>query len=187
MASRRGDISKSSRNVIEIQDKIKIIEMSDAGTRTCDISRAFNLAWSTVNTILRNKEKYKAAAKNDVSVRGKLLKPRNEILVQMEEQLNCWIKQKRKLGYSVNSYLISEQAKKLFGQFKLKNPECKLEFVASVAWYKRFINRTSKPIPQIEDSEVEIETNSGEDYLPTIRDPPAVKCTLCFREVFVSC
>jgi hypothetical protein len=52
--------------------------------------------------------------------------------------------------------------------------------------YKRFINRTGKPIPQIEDSEVEIGANSGEDYLPTFRDPPAVKCILCFREVFVS-
>jgi hypothetical protein len=112
MASQRGRISKRSRNVIEMQDKIKIIEMSEAGTRTCDISRAFNLAWSTVDTILRNKDKYKAAAINDVSVRGKLLKPRNEILVQMEEQLNCWIKQKRKLGYSVNSDPVRDQAKK---------------------------------------------------------------------------
>lgn len=74
--------SKRSKNFTDLQTKIQIIELSERGARTSDITRKFNLPWSTVKSILKNKERYKAAAKS-VSDDVELLKFREDIFVQM--------------------------------------------------------------------------------------------------------
>jgi len=133
--------NRRSKNFTDLQTKIQIIEQSEEGARTSDITKKFNLPWSTVDSILKNKERYKTAAKS-VPGNVKLLKSREDIFIQMEKHLVTWIHEKGKCGDSVNSAVIREKAKKLFEKLKEKNPECKLEFVASMGWFNRFLNRT---------------------------------------------
>ena len=133
--------NRRSKNFTDLQTKIQIIEQSEEGARTSDITKKFNLPWSTVDSILKNKDRYKTAAKS-VPGNVKLLKSREDIFIQMEKHLVTWIHEKGKCGDSVNSAVIREKAKKLFEKLKEKNPECKLEFVASMGWFNRFLNRT---------------------------------------------
>ena len=136
-----GSISiKRSKNFTDLQTKIQIIEQSEEGVRTSDITKKFNLPWSTVDSIVKNKERYKAAAKI-VSGDVKLLKSREDIFVQMEKHLVAWIREKEKCGEWLTSAFIRENAKNLFGILKQKDPRCKLEFTASRGWFNRFVNR----------------------------------------------
>jgi len=78
--------NKRSNNFTDLQTKIKIIEQSEEGARASDITKKFNLPWSTVDSIVKDKERYKSAAKS-VLGNAKLLKSREGIFVQME---NTW-------------------------------------------------------------------------------------------------
>jgi hypothetical protein len=133
--------NRRSKNFTDLQTKIQIIEQSEQGARTSDITKKFNLPWSTVDSILKNKDRYKTAAKS-VPGNVKLLKSREDIFIQMEKHLVTWIHEKGKCGDCVSSAVIREKAKKLFEKLKEKNPECKSEFVASMGWFNRFLNRT---------------------------------------------
>jgi hypothetical protein len=132
--------NKRSKNFTDLQTKILIIEQSEEGARTSDITKKFNLPWSTVDSIVKNKERYKAAAKS-VSGDVKLLKTREDIFIQMEKHLVTWIREKEKCGECLTSAFIRENAKNLFEILKQKDPQCKLEFTASRGWFNRFVNR----------------------------------------------
>ena len=45
--------NKRSKNFSDLQTKIKMIEQSEEGARTSDITKNFNLPWSTVGSIVK--------------------------------------------------------------------------------------------------------------------------------------
>jgi hypothetical protein len=55
--------NKRSKNFTDLQTKIKIIEQGEEGARASDITKKCNLPWSTVDSITKDKERYKSAAK----------------------------------------------------------------------------------------------------------------------------
>jgi hypothetical protein len=161
--------NRRSKNFTDLQTKIQIIEQSEEGARTSDITKMFNLPWSTVDSILKNKDRYKTAAKS-VPGNVKLLKSREDIFIQMEKHLVTWIHEKGKRGDSVNSVVIREKAKKLFEKLKEKDPECKLEFVASMGWFNRFLNRTGLKCVLMRGEAASVDVETGNKPGPQVSE-----------------
>jgi hypothetical protein len=132
--------NKRSKKLTDLQTNIQIIEQNEEGARTSAITKRFILPWSTVDSIVKYKDRYKSGAKS-VSGDVRLLRSREGIFVQLEQRLVAWILEKEKCGERLASAFIRENAKSLFEMLKQKDPECKSEFTASRGWFNHLVNR----------------------------------------------
>ncbi|XP_039289301.1 uncharacterized protein LOC120352501 [Nilaparvata lugens] len=157
------NISKRSKRFTDLQTKLNIIDKSTQGLRTSDISKEYNLPWTTVDSILKNRERYLDAAHN-VSGEVRLLKARQDIFVIMEEHLINWICSEGGSGRATNSTEIRKMAKKIFDELKLKDSECKADFSASKGWFNRFLGRSGlKSMIRNDNSYVYTDYDMAED------------------------
>jgi hypothetical protein len=86
-------VIKDPKNVTDLQTNIQIIEQNEEGARTSDITKNFILPWSTVDSIVKYKDRCKSAAKS-VSGDVKLLRSREGIFVQLGQHLMGWVREK---------------------------------------------------------------------------------------------
>lgn len=109
--------------------------------RVADIARRFNMPWSTVKDIIKDKERYHDVAKQ---THGsiKMVKLRNANLITIETRLLKWFKSKREEDADISSEAIRKKALSIFAEVKKEDPTCTLEFKASVGWFTRFQKRT---------------------------------------------
>lgn len=58
--------------------------------KTCEIAQKYNLAYTTVHTIIRDKDKILDAVKNAQSLKSSIIRKRHGIIAEMEILLKTW-------------------------------------------------------------------------------------------------
>lgn len=121
--------------------KKELIAKWERGTRVSDLAVQYNMAKSTVSTILKRKEAIKAA---DVAKGVKTLSSRRSDKVEeVEKVLLEWITHKQLRGDTVSETLICDKARELHNALTRDEPGSSAEeFKASKGWFCKFKKRS---------------------------------------------
>ncbi|XP_019737017.1 uncharacterized protein LOC109522690 [Hippocampus comes] len=121
--------------------KKELIAKWERGTRVSDLAVQYNMAKSTVSTILKRKEAIKAA---DVAKGVKTLSSRRTDKVEeVEKVLLEWITHKQLRGDTVSETLICDKARELHNALTRDDPgRSAEEFKASKGWFVNFKERS---------------------------------------------
>uniref|UniRef100_A0ABD2X0P4 HTH CENPB-type domain-containing protein n=1 Tax=Trichogramma kaykai TaxID=54128 RepID=A0ABD2X0P4_9HYME len=129
-----------SRKVLNIADKIKILNLLDDGEKVAAVGRKFNVNESTVRTIRDNA----ANIRNSAAHLGKhavLTKvTRNLNVTKMEEMLMVWLQDLFHKSIPVGERAIRDEALEFYNYLEKKNPTNE-SFLASKGWFAKFKNR----------------------------------------------
>ncbi|XP_066978517.1 tigger transposable element-derived protein 1-like isoform X3 [Macrobrachium rosenbergii] len=128
---------------ITVEFKKEIITKYENGCRVSNIARQYNMAQSTICTILKNKEAIKVAdVAKGVTV---ITKQRPNVIEKVEKLLSVWINEKQLTGGSVSEAIICEKARQLHSDLLAKTPGSSADgehFKASRGWFERFRRRS---------------------------------------------
>ncbi|XP_054639945.1 uncharacterized protein LOC129186098 [Dunckerocampus dactyliophorus] len=139
--STRDDRPKRKNVMTTIALKKELIAKWECGTRVSDLAIQYNMAKSTISTILKRKEAIKAA---DVAKGVKTLSSRRSDKVEeVEKVLLEWITHKQLRGDTVSETLICDKARELHNALTRDNPGGSAdEFKASKGWFCKFKKRS---------------------------------------------
>ncbi|XP_057702823.1 uncharacterized protein LOC130922221 [Corythoichthys intestinalis] len=137
----REDKPKRKNVMTTIALKKELIAKWEMGTRVSDLAVQYNMAKSTISTILKRKEAIKAA---DVAKGVKTLSSRRTDKVEeVEKVLLEWITHKQLRGDTVSETLICDKARELHNALTRDNPGGSAdEFKASKGWFCKFKKRS---------------------------------------------
>nr|XP_020633897.1 tigger transposable element-derived protein 1-like isoform X5 [Pogona vitticeps] len=134
---------KEKKKIISIQLKKDIIRMHDRGMRVTELAAAYNMAKSTISSILKKKNILKGI---DVAKGVTILtKIRTPLIEKVEKLLLVWMNEKQLKGESINEAMIRAKAKKLHTDLMERNPSgsaLQEKFKASRGWFQKFQKRS---------------------------------------------
>ncbi|KAK6959437.1 tigger transposable element-derived protein 1 [Biomphalaria glabrata] len=134
--------SRPTRRLITIKQKKEIIAAYEQGARIIDLATRYNMATSTIATILKNKEAIKAAR---VSSGVKTLSTQRNIYIEeMERLLILWMSERQMSGDVLTQARVCAKARSIFLDLKLSQPIASTEagvFKASRGWFQNFRKR----------------------------------------------
>ncbi|XP_051885228.1 tigger transposable element-derived protein 1-like [Pristis pectinata] len=166
-----GNVSRTSRKSITLDVKLQVLRRLEAGERQVDVGRDFNLATSTIRTILKNAEKIKASRKTTTSFSAtKLTRSRSSLLEKMEKELCMWVEDQMHCRIPLSQFMIMEKARSIFNH--LKEQEGKgstLEtFTASRGWFLRFKRRSNLQNIHISGEASRADDQATQEYTDTL-------------------
>ena len=113
-------LQKKGRNVLNVADKIKIINLLENGKKVMAVARKLGINESSVRTIRPNKDKIRAAAAL-LGPYAKMTKiTRNLNIIKMEEMLMVWIQDLIHKRIAVGTCAIKDQALEFFNYLEKK-------------------------------------------------------------------
>lgn len=115
---------------LTIAEKKKLIEKVEKGEKKSDVAKDFKIPFSTLSTIIKQKEKINAA--QTAGVRKRTTKGE---FPHLEESLIIWLRQCRGQKVSISGNLLKEKAKEFASTLSIKN------FGASEGWLTNFKKR----------------------------------------------
>ena len=132
---------KTVRTTIEF--KKELIEKYERGMRVSALAKEYDMAKSTISTILKNKDSIKASdvAKGVTAI----TKQRPQILEEVEKLTLLYIKQLELAGDSVSEELVCQKARDIYNDLLKSSPGTSdetFEFKASRGWFEKFKRRT---------------------------------------------
>ena len=123
------------RNALSIADKLKILKKFDSRGRSetlKNVADSLKIPKTTLQTIVKNREKIEASAVNSNVMRKKSKCAKYE---DMEEILIEWIGQARHGNIPLSGPIIQQKALEIMQSFKIE------DFTASTGWLNRFNKR----------------------------------------------
>ncbi|XP_061126126.1 tigger transposable element-derived protein 1-like [Syngnathus typhle] len=124
-----------------IELKKELIAKFESGTRVSDLATQYNMAKSTISTILKKKEAIKAA---DVAKGVKTLTSRRHYPMEdVEKLLLQWVTERQARGEKVSEPIICERARQLYSDLTRDSPgDSPDDFKASRGWFENFKKRS---------------------------------------------
>ncbi|VDK60243.1 unnamed protein product [Anisakis simplex] len=151
------------RKTLSLECKIDIINEFDGGMKICEIGRKMDLAESTVRTVIKDRERIRAAVESDQCLNSSVI--RHEIFNKMERMLKSWYRsQIRMNNHCIDQSTVCRQAKWIFERLKEEAGETAKDetFLASNGWFNRFKNRCDwLNIAENSDEVLSVDSDSG--------------------------
>uniref|UniRef100_A0A8C4PZS8 HTH CENPB-type domain-containing protein n=1 Tax=Eptatretus burgeri TaxID=7764 RepID=A0A8C4PZS8_EPTBU len=141
-----GNRTKVSRKSITLDVKMQVLRQIEAGERQVEVGRAFDLATSTIRTILSNADKIKASARSTTSLsKTKLTRSRSSLSEKMESRLIVWMEEQTRRQMPLTQSVIMEKARSIFTHLREQEGERSTTetFAASRGWFDRFKRRSN--------------------------------------------
>ncbi|XP_059055009.1 tigger transposable element-derived protein 1-like [Achroia grisella] len=139
-------VKKRVRKSITMEVKSKILKLKDRGYSTSSIGRELNLSRTTVQTILKDKEKLLTALPS-VSSNSTIIRKRNALIYEMEKLLYNWIQDQTQRRVPLSLAIIQNKALSIINTLQNKRGENNSDetkcFSASRGWFMRFKTRYS--------------------------------------------
>ncbi|XP_023224010.1 major centromere autoantigen B-like [Centruroides sculpturatus] len=117
MAPKKEKSDSRNRKRFSVALKKEIIAKYENGIRVSDIAKEYNVAKSTISTIIKNKKAAEVAKGVNV-----ISKQRSKVLDEVEKLLLIWINEKQLDGDSVSEAIICEKAKNLYNDLLTQTP-----------------------------------------------------------------
>ncbi|XP_053555977.1 tigger transposable element-derived protein 1-like [Bombina bombina] len=146
--------------------KLKIIRLYDEGVIQAEIGRKLGFTRTTINTVMKNREKIVAEVKSATPVNTTTIQKRDSIVADMERLLILWIENQTTRHVPVNQAIIQSKALSLFNDLKTKKGEAAkdAEFVASRGWFDRFKKRSNLHNIKVQGEAAAADTEAAESY-----------------------
>nr|XP_057913058.1 tigger transposable element-derived protein 1-like [Doryrhamphus excisus] len=124
-----------------IELKKELIAKFESGARVSDLAAQYNMAKSTISTILKRKEAIKAA---DVAKGVKILTSKRHVkMEEVEKILLEWVTERQSRGEKVSEPIICEKARQLYSDLIRDSPgDSADDFKASRGWFEKFKKRS---------------------------------------------
>ncbi|XP_053551170.1 tigger transposable element-derived protein 1-like [Bombina bombina] len=157
---------KKCRKSITLDMKLKIIRLYDEGVIQAEIGRKLGFTRTTINTVMKNREKIVAEVKSATPVNTTTIRKRDSIVADMERLLILWIENQTTRHVPVNQAIIQSKALSLFNDLKAKKGEAAkdAEFVASRGWFDRFKKRSNLHNIKVQGEAAAADTEAAESY-----------------------
>ncbi|XP_053568580.1 tigger transposable element-derived protein 1-like [Bombina bombina] len=157
---------KKCRKSITLDMKLKIIRLYDEGVIQAEIGRKLGFTRTTINTVMKNREKIVAEVKSATPVNTTTIQKRDSIVADMERLLILWIENQTTRHVPVNQAIIQSKALSLFNDLKAKKGEAAkdAEFVASRGWFDRFKKRSNLHNIKVQGEAAAADTEAAESY-----------------------
>ncbi|XP_053547000.1 tigger transposable element-derived protein 1-like [Bombina bombina] len=157
---------KKCRKSITLDMKLKIIRLYDEGVIQAEIGRKLGFTRTTINTVMKNREKIVAEVKSSTPVNTTTIRKRDSIVADMERLLILWIENQTTRHVPVNQAIIQSKALSLFNHLKAKKGEAAkdAEFVASRGWFDRFKKRSNLHNIKVQGEAAAANTEAAESY-----------------------
>ncbi|XP_053568147.1 tigger transposable element-derived protein 1-like [Bombina bombina] len=157
---------KKCRKSITLDMKLKIIRLYDEGVIQAEIGRKLGFTRTTINTVMKNREKIVAEVKSATPVNTTTIRKRDSIVADMERLLILWIENQTTRHVPVNQAIIQSKALSLFNDLKAKKGEAAkdAEFVASRGWFDRFKKRSNLHNIKVQGEAAAANTEAAESY-----------------------
>ncbi|XP_053556204.1 tigger transposable element-derived protein 1-like [Bombina bombina] len=151
---------------ITLDMKLKIIRLYDKGVIQAEIGRKLGFTTTTINTVMKNREKIVAEVKSATPVNTTTIRKRDSIVADMERLLILWIENQTTRHVPVNQAIIQSKALSLFNDLKAKKGEAAkdAEFVASRGWFDRFKKRSNLHNIKVQGEAAAADTEAAESY-----------------------
>lgn len=123
-----------SKNILSLDDKIKIIRSIEAGKKQIDVSKEFRLPRTTVNSLWTRRKRIleNFESKGMLGSRKRLRESKHP---ELESVLLHWFKQVRDENIAINGPILKAKAEQFAKKMKIEN------FVCSEGWLNRFKDR----------------------------------------------
>ncbi|XP_040194034.1 tigger transposable element-derived protein 1-like [Rana temporaria] len=160
------DSTKKSCKSITLDMKAKMIKLYDEGVTQAEIGRRLGYTRTTVNTVIKNREKLLAEIKSATPVNTTTIRKRDSIVADMERLLILWIENQTTRHVPVNQAIIQTKALSLFNDLKAKKGETAkdAEFSASRGWFDRFKKRSNLHNIKIQGEAAAADHKAAESY-----------------------
>lgn len=139
--------SKKERRSFTIGTKIKILDLIANGIKKKDVCKKFNVAQSTLRTIIKNEAVIRKSVISGVDCDNRTIScyARDPLLEKTEKSVLLWIEHNNKNKIPISGDLIKQKALHMYEKFGATEPSTskKKEFHASNGWLNRFITRYS--------------------------------------------
>ncbi|XP_053570666.1 tigger transposable element-derived protein 1-like [Bombina bombina] len=157
---------KKCRKSITLDMKLKIIRLYDEGVIQAEIGRKLGFTRTTINTVMKNRQKIVAEVKSATPVNTTTNRKRDSIVADMERLLILWIENQTTRYVPVNQAIIQSKALSLFNDQKAKKGEAAkdAEFVASRGWFDRFKKRSNLHNIKVQGEAAAADTEAAESY-----------------------
>ncbi|XP_053567651.1 tigger transposable element-derived protein 1-like [Bombina bombina] len=157
---------KKCRKSINLDMKLKIIRLYDEGVIQAEIGRKLGFTRTTINTVMKNREKIVAEVKSATPVNTTTIRKRDSIVADMERLLILWIENQTTRHVPVNQAIIQSKALSLFNDLKAKKGEAAkdAEFVASRGWFDRFKKRSNLHNIKVQGEAAAADNEAAESY-----------------------
>ncbi|XP_023210096.1 major centromere autoantigen B-like [Centruroides sculpturatus] len=120
MAPKKEKSDSGNRKRFSVALKKEIIAKYENGIPVSDIAKEYNVAKSTISTIIKNKKAFKAAkVAKGVNV---ISKQTSKVLDEVKKLLLTWINEKQLAGDSASEAIICEKAKNLYNDLLTLTP-----------------------------------------------------------------
>lgn len=147
------------RNVLSIEEKIKIIRSLEDGSSQARVARDRNLAKTTVSTIWQNRKKILEAS---YTKSHKIKKIRDPVRKNVDMALLQWFKVQRASNTPITGPLMKAKAEDLA---KLMNDE---QFTCSTGWLERFKVRHNINVGKISGEAADVNKQTVADWLRNV-------------------
>lgn len=139
-----GKTMKKKKAVMDIAQKMKILQLLDEGEKVSAVARRFVVNESTIRTIRDNKQKIRESA-SKLGPHAKFCKiSRSDKIEKMEDMLIMWMQDLIHKHVPLSGLAIRQQALAFYNFLKEKSPSSSNEtFVASRGWFEKFKKRFS--------------------------------------------
>ncbi|XP_042296424.1 tigger transposable element-derived protein 1-like [Sceloporus undulatus] len=138
--------AKRSHKVLNLQEKLELIQLSESGLSMSEIGRQLAVPRSTVSTIVKNKAKVLSEIRNATPMHAKVIRKQGSLIAEMEKVLRVWIQEQAGRNVPLSTRLIQAKALSLFHKMKAEKGEiaaAEKSFQASKGWFNRFKARSN--------------------------------------------
>lgn len=134
---------KRSRQSITIEMKHDIIKRAERGDKTTQISKDTNLPWSTIKSILNDKDRLLDQVNHLIPMHSKKIRKNPGLILEMEKLLILWLEGQLKRDTPLSIAIIRSKALAIFKELQEMNGDYSETFNASKGWYARFKTRAN--------------------------------------------
>ncbi|XP_061493779.1 tigger transposable element-derived protein 1-like, partial [Rhineura floridana] len=155
-----------SRQSITLDMKLKMIKLSEEGVSQAEIGRRLGFTRTTVNTVIKSKEKILAEVKSAMPVNTRTIRKRYSVVADMERLLIVLIDNQTSCQVPVSQAMTQSKALSLFNDLKAKKGEAAKDakFVASHGWFDRFKKRSNLHNIRVQGEAAAADTEAAESY-----------------------
>ena len=168
----RGELQqpKRARQVLTLEEKIKILDLLDAGKSNAEVGKMFGKNESSIRTIKAHATAIRSSVRVNPETAKTVQMVRDASLGKTEKALNLWVEDMVKKHVPLDGNIMREKAKSLYAHYVESVPQDeRKEFRASKGWLYSFVQRFNLKNLKITGESASADEEAASAFLPHLK------------------